>query len=160
MSQRLEGDDLIIFEDFFENMLSEFLKLPLDNINYKSKLLEQLIFFGTTLELNWNVIGITPNAIRKIKEQGNTKGLERAHIKHRRHWIQEMCSKEWNNYKEIKEYIQEHNKVILCLRQENRDENNFSNIQDQIIPIPFGHFQSKISGYSFSKKDKEFLENL
>jgi hypothetical protein len=125
----------------------------------KSDLLGSLISMGAGS--GWRPREITIGALNLFITNNFKipKGLERAHIFHRRDTIKELIETDWEN-DGWWDWLKERDYTVLATRSENRDEKNFSNIQKFEIPLDLNLFWGKRVGFEYSDKEKEFVKAL
>lgn len=124
-------------------------------------------FFDNT----WRVVGITQDALdafkavdfARIPNRKDTVAVERAHIKQRALWLDELFNREWDNMQEWWDFIYENDRVVLATTQENK-------LSDQMgIPLKIAYdipdngeyFKTNYIGCKYRKKvEKVLLEGL
>ena len=138
-----------------------FLLIKHSSYDYKQKsdLLGSLISMGAGS--GWRPREITIGALNLFIANNFKlpKGLERAHIHHRRDVIRQLIELDWEN-DEWWDWLKERDYTVLATRSENRDEKNFSNIQKFEIPIDLNLFWGKRVGFEFGDKEKKFIRAL
>lgn len=126
---------------------------------------EKIAFLDKLLSLGagagWRPNAITIGAMRLfIDNQFKLpKGLERAHINHRRETMKELLKRDWLG-DEWWDWYKERDYTVLAKRSENRDEKNFSSIQIFEIPLHLNLFLGKRVGFAYGNDEKDFIMNL
>ena len=138
-----------------------FLLIKHSSYDYKQKsdLLGSLISMGAGS--GWRPREITIGALNLFIANNFKipKGLERAHIFHRRDTMKELIESDWEK-DEWWDWLKERDYTVLAIRSENRDEKNFSNIQKFEIPLDLNLFWGKRVGFEYGDKEKEFVKAL
>ena len=134
------------------------MKLGELNDQQKSLLLGRLLGLGAGAA--WQPIGITHKAVKLFVRNDfkKPKGLERAHIKHRRDTMKKLIERLRNN-EEWWDWYKERDYTILATRGENRDEANFDKVPKIQIPKEQMLFKGKRVGFEYGDPEKEFIIN-
>ena len=148
------------------NKSYEFFKL-IKNSSFSTNKKRQFIeVLFADYENNWEPIGITIEALKachrfnydKISNKKHSAGIERAHISNRAETFDIMLEKEWQSAEEWWEFYLKRNKTILSLSCENKAIG--SGKLTEWIHIDKGYFKNARIGYSYKKRDKEYLKDL
>lgn len=125
----------------------------------KSDLLGSLISMGAGA--GWRPKEITIGALKLFVENDfkRPKGLERAHIHHRRDTMRELIESTWNAY-EWCDWLKDRDYTVLATRAENRNEKNFENIKKFSIPLDLNLFWGKRVGFEYGDQEKTFIKSL
>lgn len=125
----------------------------------KSDMLGSLISLGAGS--GWRPKEITVGALSLFVESGFRlpKGLERAHIYHRRETIKELIETDWEG-DEWWEWLKNRDYTVLATRAENRDEKNFEALKKFSIPLELNLFWGKRVGFEYGEQEKAFLRTL
>jgi hypothetical protein len=122
----------------------------------KKILLRRLLGLGAGA--SWQPIKITHAAVELFAKNDfkKPKGLERAHIYHRRDTLTKLIEKvsrgeEWWDWYKKQDY------TVLATRAENRDESSFKALAKKDIPKEKGLFRGKRVGYVYGDAEKAFL---
>lgn len=148
-------------KELIESLFEDFQKLRTFNVNLKvrKKMLRELLEAGPN---PWRVIGITPNALERFRENDYKKveklGIQRAHLNQRDHWYEELLTEEWKDATAWYEFIVKNDSTILALSGENKKIN-------EIDYLLFGEreetlFKSNRVSWKHNKEEVEFLKNF
>jgi len=126
------------------------------NDQEKKNLLSSLLSLGAGVA--WRPVEITHEAIKLFVENDFKvpKGLERAHIYHRRDTMRELMNRDWE-CGEWWEWYKERDYTVLSTRQENRDESNFHSVKKLEVPKDMMLFWGKRVGFEYGQLEKEFI---
>jgi hypothetical protein len=129
------------------------------NYRQKSDMLGSLISLGAGA--GWRPKEITIGALKSFVDNlyKLPKGLERAHIHHRRDTIKELIETDWK-HDEWWDWLKERDFTVLATRAENRDEKNFENIKKFAIPLELNLFWGKRVGFEYGDQEKAFIKSL
>lgn len=124
----------------------------------KCTLLSSLLSLGAGAA--WRPIQITHEAVQLFVNNDFKvpKGLERAHIHHRRETMKELIERNWIG-DEWWEWFKERDYTVLSTRKENRDESNFDQVDKIDIPKEQMLFWGKRVGFEYGDLEKEFIRN-
>lgn len=122
----------------------------------KFTLLSNLLSLGAGAA--WQPIQITHAAIQLFVENDfkKPKGLERAHIYHRRKTMTELVQQNWQG-DEWWDWYKERDYTVLATRKENRDEAEFHNVAKILIPKEQNLFWGKRVGFEYGEIEKRFV---
>ena len=129
------------------------------SISEKKNLLNNLLAMGAGT--GWQPIMITTGALNLFVENQFKlpKGLERAHLFHRRETLQLLLEQDWED-DSWWDWYKNRDYTVLSTRNENRDEKNFDNVEKYQIPRELNLFRGKRVGFEYGDEEKEFLKNL
>ena len=104
---------------------------------------------------------ISINALKSFVQNDfkRPKGIERAHVVHRRDTLNELLIKDWRG-DEWWEWYRERDYTILSTREENRSEIQLKKCDTFDIPLEKNLFLGKRVGYVYGAKEKEFLKGI
>ena len=125
----------------------------------KFQLIDRLLSMGAGA--GWRPKAISINALKLFVKNDfkKPKGLERAHVHHRRHTLSELLKKKWEN-DEWWDWYKERDYTILSTREENRKEKEFHKIKKIEIPLEKNLFLGKRVGFVYGDAEKHFLRNI
>ena len=125
----------------------------------KFQLIDRLLSMGAGA--GWRPKAISINALKLFIKNDfkKPKGIERAHIHHRRDTLNELLKKKWEN-DEWWDWYRERDYTILSTREENRKEKDFHKIKIIKIPLEKNLFLGKRVGYVYGDPEKNFLRNI
>jgi len=138
--------------------VSAFRKLPMSSLT-------KIQCLGIKLgeyEDNWNVVGISKNALIKFKENNyrmvSRMGVHRAHIIDRKESYSYMMENALD-VESLWEYYLKTNDTILTTSTENMSKKN---TLSHVYPIPknLGLFKPKRVSWTHSKSEIEYIKNL
>ena len=138
-------------------------KLIKDSSDYSEKqkieLIDRLLSMGAGV--GWRPKKISINALKSfvLNDFKRPKGIERAHLIHRRDTLNELLIKDWRG-DEWWDWYKERDYTILSTREENRSEIKLKKDDTFDIPLEKNLFLGKRVGYAYGAKEKEFLRGI
>lgn len=123
---------------------------------------QRITLLSTLLSLGagaaWQPIQITHAAVQLFVENDfkKPKGLERAHIYHRRETMTELVQRNWQG-DEWWDWYKERDYTVLSTRKENRDEAKFHNVAKIKIPKEQNLFRGQRVGFKYGEMEKRFV---